>query len=209
MTSNRFDTAAADWDKESRRIELAKAISNEIALLPLRKDMTALEYGCGTGLVGLELAPRLATLVAADSSSGMLEILTAKIGERSIHNVFPRHLDLLGEDCGQEFDLIFSAMTLHHLSDVDTILKKFTDCLRPGGFIALADLDEEDGSFHQDNPDGVMHHGFNREKLAEDLEKLGFSTIQAATVHTIHRKDSQGKEKPFPVFLITAVKERQ
>jgi len=31
-----------------------------------------MEYGCGTGLVGLGLANRLASLVAADSSTGML-----------------------------------------------------------------------------------------------------------------------------------------
>ena len=40
MTENRFDTAATDWDKENRRIELAKAISSQIALiLPLHDDM--------------------------------------------------------------------------------------------------------------------------------------------------------------------------
>ncbi len=74
MTENRFDTAATDWDKENMRIELARAISSQIALLSLHDDMRAMEYGCGTGLVGLALANRLASLVAADSSPGMLEI---------------------------------------------------------------------------------------------------------------------------------------
>jgi hypothetical protein len=46
VTENRFDTAATDWDKENRRIELAKAISSQIALLPLHDDMRAMEYGC-------------------------------------------------------------------------------------------------------------------------------------------------------------------
>jgi cyclopropane fatty-acyl-phospholipid synthase-like methyltransferase len=206
MTNNRFDAAAANWDMENRRIELAKAISTRIAQLPLHKDMTALEYGCGTGLVGLALAPQLASLVAADSSSGMLETLAAKISDQKIQNVFPRRLDLLREDCGENFDLIFSAMTLHHIADVEALLEKFIDCLKPGGLIALADLDEEDGSFHQDNPDGVMHHGFNRAALAENLKRLRFSGIQADTVHTIHRKDNQGNERPYPVFLMTAVK---
>lgn len=206
MTNNRFDAAAANWDMENRRIELAKAISTHIALLPLRKDMVALEYGCGTGLVGLALAPQLASLVAADSSSGMLTALAAKIGEQGIDNVFPRRLDLLHEDCGENFDLIFSAMTLHHIADVPTLLEKFLNCLKPGGLIALADLDEEDGSFHQDNPDGVMHHGFNRAALADNLQRLGFSGIQADIVHTIHRKDNQGNERAYPVFLMTAEK---
>ena len=44
-----------------------------------------MEYGCGAGLVGLDLANRLASLVAADSSPGMLEILKAKI---SLHDIW-------------------------------------------------------------------------------------------------------------------------
>ena len=208
MSENRFDTAAGDWDKKQRRVELAKAIADRIALLPLHTDMQAMEYGCGTGLVGLQLAPRLGTLVAADSSTGLLETLKAKIDEQGIKNVQPRHLDLHHEDCNQDFDLIFSAMTLHHLADVPGVLTKFQQCLKPGGLIVLADLDEEDGTFHQDNPEGVMHHGFNREKLADMLRNLGFSAIETSTVHTIQRPTSQGKERPFPVFLMTAVRKK-
>jgi tRNA (cmo5U34)-methyltransferase len=207
MTENRFDTAATGWDNEKRRIELAKAISSRIALLPLHAGMRAMEYGCGTGLVGLDLAGRLASLVAADSSPGMLESLKTKINVQGIKNVFPRLLDLHCDDCVQEFDLIFSAMTLHHLADVGSILAKLFQCLKPGGIFALADLDEEDGSFHQDNPEGVMHHGFNRKKLAGDLERLGFSSVQASTVHTIRKKNSQDGERSFPVFFMTAMKE--
>ena len=67
MTENRFDKAAADWDKKQRRVELAKAIAAGISTpLPLHKEMQALEYGCGTGLVGLALAPRLGSLIAVD-----------------------------------------------------------------------------------------------------------------------------------------------
>ncbi len=207
MTENRFDTAATAWDNEKRRIELAKAISSRIALLPLNEGMRAMEYGCGTGLVGLDLARHLASLVAADSSPGMLESLKAKINEMGIRNVFPRLLDLHHDDCAQEFDLIFSAMTLHHLADVGGILAKLFQCLKPGGILALADLDEEDGSFHQDNPEGVMHQGFNRKKLAGELEQLGFTAVQASTVHMIRKKNSQGGERSFPVFLMTAMKE--
>lgn len=206
MTANRFDTAAGNWDQESRRVELARAIAAGIALLPLKENMHAMEYGCGTGLVGLALAPRLASLVAADSSPGMLEALGAKIKAQGIANVHPRHLDLHREDCGQDFELIFSAMTLHHLADVEGILAKFYQCLKPGGLLALADLDEEDGSFHKDNPEGVMHHGFNRESLAGTLERLGFSAVRVSTVHTIRRGDGQGDERQYPVFLMTAVK---
>ena len=75
-------------------------------------------------------------------------------------------------------------MTLHHLADIDCILAKLFHCLKPGGIIVLADIDEEDGSFHKDNPEGGMHHGFNRKKLARNLERLGFSSIHVNTDKT-------------------------
>jgi len=208
MSTNRFDTAAADWDKEQRRVDLAAAIAAGIAALPLHRQMEAMEYGCGTGLVGLALAPRLGSLVAADSSPGMIAALSDKIAAQGITNVRPLLLDLLSGECPQRFDLIFSAMTLHHLADVDTILGKLVHCLKPGGILALADLDSEDGSFHRDNPEGVMHHGFDRAQLAAALRGLGLGAVEAATVHTMMKTVGPGEQRPFTVFLLTAHKDR-
>ena len=103
---------------------------------------------------------------------------------------------------------VFSAMTLHHLDDVDTVLARLVDCLKPGGILALADLDTEDGSFHRDNPEGVMHHGFDRTKLAATLRRLGLAGIEADTVHTVMKSTGQGEERPYTVFLLTAIKGR-
>jgi len=208
MSSNRFDTAAAEWDQKQRRVDLAAAIAAGIAALPLHQEMEALEYGCGTGLVGLALAPRLGSLIAADSSPGMLATLSDKIAAQGITNVRPLLLDLYSEDCPQQFDLIFSAMTLHHIDDVELILGKIVDGLKPGGILALADLDSEDGSFHRDNPTGVMHHGFDRAQLTAALRRLGLKAITVDTVHTIMKTDGQGEKQPYPVFLLTAVKDR-
>ncbi|KGO34794.1 MAG: class I SAM-dependent methyltransferase [Desulfoprunum sp.] len=208
MHVNRFDTAAAEWDQKQRRVDLAAAIAAGIAALPLHQEMEALEYGCGTGLVGLALAPRLGSLIAADSSPGMLATLSDKIAAQGITNVRPLLLDLHSKDCPQQFDLIFSAMTLHHIDEVELILGKIVEGLKPGGILALADLDSEDGSFHRDNPTGVMHHGFDRAQLTAALRRLGLKSITVDTVHTIMKTDGQGEKQPYPVFLLTAVKDR-
>lgn len=207
MSTNRFDRAAADWDKKDQRVQLAAAIAAGIAALPLHPAMEALEYGCGTGLVGLALAPRLKSLTAADSSPGMLATLTDKIAATGLINVHPLHLDLHHENCPQQFDLIFSAMTLHHLAGVGSIIEKLVAGLKKGGYIALADLDSEDGSFHGDNTEGVMHHGFDRNELGDTLRRLGCRIIQAQTVHTVVKPNAAGVEQPYPVFLVTAEKE--
>jgi 2-polyprenyl-3-methyl-5-hydroxy-6-metoxy-1,4-benzoquinol methylase len=48
-------------------------------------------------------------------------------------------IDLHHDDCEQDFDQIFSVMTLHHLADIDCILAKLFHCLKSGGIIALAE----------------------------------------------------------------------
>ena len=58
-------------------------------------------------------------------------------------------------------DLIVSAMTLHHIAEISTLLCSLSRWLRSGGYLALADLDTEDGSFHQDLTD-VHHFGLDR-----------------------------------------------
>ena len=205
MTQTHFDKSAGEWDQKQRRVALARAIAENIAALPLHRNMKALEYGCGTGLVGLALAPRLGSLLAMDSSAGMLEVLTAKIKEQGLTNVTPVCLDLTVEACDQHFDLIFSAMTLHHVGDTGLILEKFYHLLNDYGALAIADLDREDGSFHSAGA-GEKHYGFSREELTDTLIGLGFSSVNFKTVHTIRKPNEDGSSRDYPVFLLTAQK---
>jgi 2-polyprenyl-3-methyl-5-hydroxy-6-metoxy-1,4-benzoquinol methylase len=207
MSGKHFDQAAAGWDQKQRRVELAAKIAAGISsALPLTKKMKALEYGCGTGLVGLTLAPQLLTLTAVDTSSGMLEVLARKIAEDNISNVTPQRLDLLTEPLAEKFDLIFCAMTLHHIKEADQLLARFCDMLNVGGYLAVADLQEEDGSFHDADADGVMHHGFDPGKLATTLTGLGLEQMAVSEIHSIIKSRDSGEERAYPVFLLTGRK---
>ena len=207
MSGKHFDKAAAGWDQKQRRVELAARIAAAISsTLPLNQTMTALEYGCGTGLVGLALAPQLASLTAVDTSVGMLEVLTRKIADERIANVTPLRLDLLREPLADRFDLIFCAMVLHHIQETDAILARFSDLLRDGGYLAVADLREEDGSFHDPGADGVMHHGFDPADLAARLGGLGMQEVRFSEVHSIVKPREAGETRSYPVFLLTGRK---
>ncbi len=205
MTQNHFDQAASEWDKKKRRQELAKSIAENIARLPLNDTMTAMEYGCGTGLVGLALAPRIGMLTAVDTSAGMLEVLNEKIKEIGLANVTSKRLDLTEEAFEDRFDLIFSAMTLHHIENTELILSKLCRLLNKNGYLAIADLDKEDGSFHSAGA-GEKHHGFDRNALAEIIRKNGLSSLHFKTVHTVNRTGDDGTARSYPVFLMTAQK---
>lgn len=198
-----FDSKARQWDENPVFVErgrkIAEAIRKQVALTP---DMSALDYGCGTGLLSFPLKDALGQITLKDTSTGMLEVLREKIAAQGVANMTVRQTDLTAEPLPDErYDLIYSSMTLHHIPDTDKILQVFHDLLNKGGKLCLADLDKEDGSFHGIEID--VHHGFDRAALAAKAERAGFRNIRFDTVFEIV-KDTDGGSRAYPVFLMTA-----
>lgn len=202
---DRFNAMAAEWDDNPMRAGIARAVAAAIAdTLPLRADMRALEYGCGTGLVSVLLAPRLGHIMAADVAPAMLDVLDGKCRQAGLAHIETRRLDLTADPLPAErFDLIFSSMTLHHIEDVPAVLQSLAGLLKPNGWLALADLDREDGGFHGGPMPGVFHRGFERAWVMERLRNLGLADVNARTAHTAHRA-GPGGDAEYPIFLISA-----
>lgn len=197
-----FNAVAATWDEEPRRVLLAQEITAAILQnVPLSQHMTALDYGCGSGLVTLGIQPHVGQIVGADSSQGMLDVLVRKVAERELGNVSVRLIDLTSQDgLAGRFDLIVSSMTMHHVRDVAMLVSVFLRALNPGGWLALADLEAENGSFH-DDPSGVFHHGFERSFMQELLAAHGCSDVRIITAATVRKAAPHGEERLYPVFL--------
>ncbi len=179
IKANHFDEASADWDAEPRRIELAKAVGEAILrqVQPTR-SMDVLDYGCGTGLLGLFLLPHVRSVTGADSSPGMLKVLETKIKGGGVQQMRAERLDL-GHDPvpNSRYHLIVTNMVVHHVDQTDVLLAAFYQMLLPGGVLAIADLDTEPGLFH--GPDvaaSVFHHGFDRHAFMDRLRKQGLLT---------------------------------
>jgi trans-aconitate methyltransferase len=135
----------------------------------------------------------------------MLGMLQSKAKKQQLTNVETRLVDL--EHGGTEegkFHLVVSSMTLHHVQDTTRLFKQWSELLLPGGVLAVADLDTEDGSFHGDNT-GVRHLGFDRQHLRGLLRNAGFSAVRDTTAATMVREVAAGG-RSFPVFLIIARK---
>jgi len=165
-----FDREAAKWDTNPNRVKLANDVAAAIVReIELTRDMEALDFGCGTGLLTLKLQPLVKSITGVDSSLGMLGALQNKIELQVLENVHTRFADFeKGEHAEGSYDLIMSSMTLHHVPDTAAVLKEWFSLLRPGGQVCFADLDTEDGSFHSDKT-GVFHFGFDREQLKQLL----------------------------------------
>jgi ubiquinone/menaquinone biosynthesis C-methylase UbiE len=196
-----FDEKATRWDTDPKKIERAETVAAAIRRqVPLSPSTRTLEYGCGTGLLGFALQPAVGELVLADSSPGMLSVVEQKIAAGGFDQVRMLHLDLSAEPTPDEyFDLICSLMTLHHVDDYQGLLAAFWELLNSGGYLCVADLDVEDGSFHGSDFSG--HQGFDRQKLAGVLTRIGFVDVNFTTVFEVVRGE-EGALKGYPVFLM-------
>lgn len=199
-----FNERAATWDADAGRVKIAASVTEAIRQsIPLTKNMTAMDFGCGSGLVTLGIQPHVGRIDALDVSDQMIEVLRRKISEQAIQTIFPQIIAIDYHDFGQDrYDLIFSSMSMHHVEDYHRLLEQFFLALKLGGYLAVADLITESGDFHSDNS-VVEHFGFGETELKGLLAKIGFVQISHRVIHTIEKPGADGQAKLFPVFLIT------
>jgi ubiquinone/menaquinone biosynthesis C-methylase UbiE len=203
LDSAHFDSKARQWDEnpvfQDRANQIAAAI---VTAIPLNSTMRALDYGSGTGMLSFPLQEKLGHITLKDTSAGMLAVVDEKIAAWDIGNMITRLMDLTAAPTPDErYDLIYSSMTLHHIPDTNAILKAFHTLLHPGGWLCIADLDQEDGSFHGIQVD--VHHGFDRDALAAQAAQAGFADIRFSTVFEIVKTTEAGS-RAYPVFLLLA-----
>lgn len=202
-----FDQAAATWDEKPQRVKLAGEVADAIIReVSLTSDMNALDFGCGTGLLTLRLQPFVRTIIGADSSRGMLDILNAKIVAAGLDNVCSMHCDpAQGDALKGKYHLIVSSMTLHHVQEIEPLFALFHAAMIPGGTLCLADLDLDEGQFHADST-GVFHDGFDRAAVRTALTTAGFIEVRDLTVTEIVKPAADGTTRSFSVFLMIARK---
>lgn len=201
-----FDVKAKDWDtadKIERAKNVAIAIKKQVSL---SRNMSAFEYGCGTGLLSFELQKEFKSILLADTSEGMLEVLNKKIKKAGVKNMTSVKHDLTHENLPtKKFDIVYSMMALHHIKDTENILQKLSGLLNHEGKLCIADLDTEDGSFHGKEVTDV-HLGFDRKELGKLAEKSGFKNVHFSTADKMDHVNPHGEKGKFTVFLMTAEK---
>ena len=202
-----FNKDAAQWDENPGRVKLAQDVGRSLLdAVAFGPQMDVLDFGCGTGLITLQIQPLVRSVTSVDTSQGMLDVLQNKLKKNDIANVKTRSLDLeKGGELEGRFHAIVSSMTLHHVPDTAALISRFFDHLEPGGVLALADLDPDKGLFHEDNK-GVFHQGFDRKALAELYRKAGFEKIQDGTAAKVVKKTAEGTTNTFTVFLVVGYK---
>ena len=175
-----------------------------VNLIQPNKELNALEFGCGTGLLSFELQDYFKEITLVDYSEGMIEVLKEKIESQNIKNFKPLLIDLIKNPSKiDKTGVIFTLMTLHHIENIEEISCIFYSLLNNNGYLCIADLVEEDGSFHPKEQNFDGHFGFKKENLETILMKCGFNIVYYSTPYSIEKKTTL---KKYPLFLLIAQK---
>ncbi len=198
-----FEGRAKSWDNDTRikRSEIVSKKINEI--VGNQQNSSIMEYGCATGLISFNLYKKFKKLTLMDSEKDMINVVKEKIEAYKISNVFPVEIDLTKQTYTKEkFDIIYTSMTLHHILDIENIIKIFYNLLNKNGILCVCDLDKEDGSFHINQKDFKGHNGFEHEYIENVLKKVKFSNIKS---ETFFNGEKVYKEKIIPYSLFYTV----
>lgn len=202
-----FDERAANWDDRPQQVTMAYGVADTmIRELKPTAEMSVMDYGCGSGLIGMRLQPLAKHVVGVDSSKGMLDVFQEKVKKSGFRNMSSQLADLEEDGVVEgRFNMIVSSMAFHHVRKLSVLLKRLYELLLPGGSIGIADLDKEDGTFHHDNT-GVVHFGFDRSALKNLFEEAGFHDVKDVTATTVVREVEGKGPREYTIFLITGKK---
>ncbi len=202
-----FDEIAREYDNEQYRLDRSKALAQIIIeKLNPGKEWEILDFGGGTGQVSIYLQPLVKRITALDNSEEMLNVFQEKLDEKGITNydLIKGEIDVLLPEKGK-YNAIFSTMTFHHIEDIETTVQKLYTIIKPGGKVAILDLETEDGDFHSDDID-IFHEGFDPDYISNVFKSVGFKNVVCDRVYTINKVVASGENKDFPVFMLIGEK---
>lgn len=174
-----FDEMANRYDNDERA-GIADKIAQKIREATAGSEgKTAIDYGCGTGLVGLQLAACFRSLLLVDASPQMIDQVQKKLDAAPLANVGALCANFSSSiPPGLSADIVFMAQVLLHIPDTAGILRQLYHLLNPGGQLLIVDFNKDEGIAHD-----KVHNGFVQAELADAAKQAGFAHAQAETFY--------------------------
>ncbi|MDK8180309.1 class I SAM-dependent methyltransferase [Paenibacillus sp. UMB4589-SE434] len=177
--TDKFEMIAHSYDT-SERIHIAKVSSDAIREYVVDANRKkAIDFGCGTGLVGMNLLNDFNSILFLDTSQNMINQIKQKISDFNIQNVDTLCFDFeKGVLSDLRADYIFMVQVLLHINDVEFVLSKLFDVLNEGGHVLIVDFNKNEKVVSD-----IVHNGFNQAKLTDIMTKIGYKNIQSKTFY--------------------------
>lgn len=139
MSDETFDRIAAEYDESLPAHVVEHYLRKRVAFVRDHcSPGTALDVGCGTGVLAERLAQSGYEMTGVDPSQGMLDVLASRAP--GVTPVLGSGTDLPFED--DRFDLSLTVATLHHIAEpaaVRETLHEMVRVTRPGGQVLVWD----------------------------------------------------------------------
>lgn len=204
MTSY-FDSVASSWDDNPMKIKRATTTAAKVKEVEFVSVNSVVDFGSGTGLLGVQLRDLFTNVHLADSSAKMLEVANSKIESAQLENIQTHQIESLSE-LDSQYSAIVTLMTLHHIPNILGFFQEANRVLEEGGALIIADLYKEDGSFHKHVPDFDGHNGFDVTELKAIAEQAGFNVEQLEPYFEIVKENEAGEKVAYPLFFLVAKK---
>ena len=183
-----FNQMAVKYDTPKNK-HMAKRAADAIRnLLDESHKKSAIDFGCGTGLVGLDLLEDFKSMLFIDASIKMIEQVEKKLADKNTKKASVLCLDIEKDaQLPNKVDTIILSLVLHHIQDNHRLLTKFYETFNEDGQLLIIEMEkqEKDSSDHG--------HGMDRSVLATTLAGIGYQNIQSDIFYDA-KKESDGQE---------------
>lgn len=195
MSKNIFNEMAKKYDNE-QRTELANVVASEIrGNINDSADKILLDYGCGTGLVGLQFSADFKKVIFSDISEEMLKVVDSKIEMSNINNAETKGTDFLSN---VKADTIIVSLVLLHVSEYQELIKELSDRLNDQGQLLIVDFDKNEMIQHD-----KVHNGFTREEMHIALNGAGLNNVE---IKTFYHGEKVFMNKDASMFIASSIK---
>lgn len=177
--TDKFEMMADVYDTPER-VQIAKVSANAIReYLNDTSNKDGIDFGCGTGLVGMDLLNDFNSILFLDTSQNMIKQIEQKISGSNIQNASTLCFDFEKDSLSSlHADYIFMAQVLLHVDDIELVLSRLYEVLNENGHLLIVDFNKNEKIVSD-----LVHNGFDQIELAETMTKMGYRNIQSKTFY--------------------------